>query len=156
MSKKRESPVSERTQLTPYLGFKDAAQAIKFYARAFGAKEQFRLTEPTGRIGHAEITIDGARIMLSDEYPDFGALSAQTLGGSPVTLHLSVTDVDSFVDRAVKAGATVLRAVKDEFYGDRTGQIADPFGYKWMIATQKERVAPEEMQRRWSAMLSST
>ncbi len=141
-------------QLTPYIGFKDAARAIEFYVTAFRAEEQFRLVEPSGRIGHAEIKIGEAQLMLSDEYPDFGALSAQTLGGCPITLHLYVDDVDAFVDRAVKAGATLLRPVKDEFYGDRAGQIADPFGYKWMIATQKESVSPKEMQKRWSTMLA--
>lgn len=146
---------AKSTQLTPYLGFKDAARAIEFYANAFGAKEQFRLAEPSGRIGHAEMKIGEAQLMMSDEYPDFGALSAQTLGGCPITLHLYVEDVDAFVDHAVKAGATLLRPVKDEFYGDRTGQIADPFGYKWMIATQKENVSPQEMQKRWSTMLSA-
>ena len=144
------------TQLTPYLGFKDARGAIEFYVKAFAAKELFRLTEPlSGRIGHAELTVGHARLMLSDEYPDFGALSAQTLGGCPITLHLYVADVDAFVDRAVRAGVTLLRPVTDEFYGDRTGQLADPFGYKWMIATRKELVAPEEMQRRWSTMFAS-
>lgn len=142
------------TKITPYLGFKDTGKAIDFYVRAFGAKEKFRLAEPSGKIGHAEIEIDGAVVMLSDEYPDFGALSAQTMGGSPVVLHLYVGDVDALVARATKAGATLLRPVKDEFYGDRTGQVADPFGYKWMIATPKENVSPQEMQNRWSKMLA--
>ena len=142
------------TRITPYLCFKDAPRAIAFYARAFAAKELFRLTEPSGRVGHAEIAIGDALLMVSGEYPDFGALSAQSLGGSPIALHLYVADVDAFVDHAVKAGATVLRPVKDEFYGDRTGQIADPFGYKWMIATRKEPLSPDEMQRRWSAMFA--
>jgi PhnB protein len=142
-------------QLTPYLCFKSGAEAISFYTRAFGAQESFRLTDPTGRIGHAEISIAGARMMLSDEYPDFGALSAQTLGGCPVLLHLYVDSVDAFVEHAVKAGATLLRPVQDEFYGDRTGQLADPFGYRWSISTRKEIVTPEEMQRRWNSMLAS-
>jgi PhnB protein len=142
------------TQLTPYLAFKDAAGAIDFYVKAFGAKEQFRLAEPSGRIGHAEVKIRGALLMLSDEYPDFGALSAQSVGGCPVVLHLYVEDVDGFLDQAVKAGATLLRPAKDEFYGDRTGQVADPFGYKWMIATRKGNVTPQEMQKRWSKMLN--
>ena len=145
---------AKTTQLTPYLGYKDASRAIEFYVKAFAAKELFRLAEPSGKIGHAEIRIGDAQLMMSDEYPDFGALSAQTLGGCPITLHLYVDDVDAFVDRAVKAGATLLRPVKDEFYGDRAGQIADPFGYKWMIATQKEDVTPQQMQDRWSKMLA--
>jgi len=144
MTATEPSPGRE-AQITPYVGFKDAARAIDFYARAFAAKESFRLTEPSGRIGHAELTIEGAPLMLSDEYPDFGALSAQTLGGSPIKLHLQITDVDSFVQRAVE----------DEFYGARVGHIADPFGYQWIIASRKEPVSPEEMQRRWSAMLGS-
>ena len=148
-----EPSLAGEAQITAYVGFKDAARAIDFYARAFAAKESFRLTEPSGRIGHAELTIEGAPLMLSDEYPDFGALSAQTLGGSPIKLHLHVADVDSFVQRAVEAGATLLRPVKDEFYGARVGHIADPFGYQWIIASRKEPVSPEELQRRWSAML---
>jgi PhnB protein len=142
-------------QISPYVGFKDASRAIDFYVKAFGAVESFRLAEPSGRIGHAEIRIGNAILMLSDEYPDFGAVSAQTLGGCPIALHIFVPDVDAFVARAVTAGATVLRAVKDEFYGDRSGQIADPFGYKWMVSTRKEAVSPEEMQKRWSAMLAN-
>jgi PhnB protein len=143
-----------QTKLTPYLCFKDTAGAIEFYKKAFGAEEAFRLAEPSGRVGHAEVTIGGARFMLSDEYPDFGAVSAQSMGGCPITLHLSVDNVDTFVDRAVKAGATLLRPVKDEFFGDRMGQVADPFGYKWMIGTPKENVSPQEMQKRWSKMLA--
>jgi PhnB protein len=95
-----------------------------------------------------------ALLMLSDESPSFGHMSAQTLGGSAILLHLYVADVDAFVATAVKAGATLLRPVNDEFYGDRTGQIADPFGYKWMIATRKKQVSPEEMQRLWSEALA--
>jgi PhnB protein len=144
-----------QTKVTPYLCFKDTARAIEFYAKAFGAKEKFRLAEPSGKVGHAEISIGDAVVMLSDEYPDFGAVSAQSIGGCPITLHLYVESVDAFVDQAVKAGATLLRPVKDEFYGDRTGQVADPFGYKWMIATPKENVTPQEMQKRWSKMLAS-
>jgi PhnB protein len=144
------------SQISPYMGFKDASRAIAFYVKAFAAKELYRLTEPSGRIGHAELAIGNATLMLSDEYPDFGAVSAQTLGGSPIALQIYVADADAFVERAVKAGATMLRPVKDEFYGDRAGQIADPFGYKWMVATRKERITPQEMQRRWSAMMTST
>jgi PhnB protein len=140
-------------KLTPYLAFKDAARAIAFYVEAFGAKEKYRLAEPSGKVGHAEVGIGDAQFMLADEYPDFGAISAQTLGGCPVLLHLYVEDVDAFVARAVKAGATLLRPVKDEFYGDRAATIADPFGYKWMISTPKESVTPEEMQARWAKML---
>ena len=141
-----------RPVLAPYLVVKGAAKAIEFYAKAFGARELFRLTEPQGKVGHAELAIGDALFMLADEYPDFGALSPASVGGTPVSIHLYVDDVDRTVERAAAAGATVLRAVKDEFYGDRTGMIADPFGHKWHVASHKEDVSPAEMQKRWSAM----
>jgi PhnB protein len=140
--------------LTPYLACKDTSAAIAFYTKAFGAKESFRLTDPAGKIGHAEILLGDALLMLSDEAPDFGHMSAQALGGSPILLHLYVANVDAFVATAVQGGATLLRPVTDEFYGDRAGQIADPFGYKWMIATRKKKIAPEEMQRLWAEALA--
>jgi PhnB protein len=143
-----------RPTLTPYVIVNGAAKAIAFYTQAFGATEVFRLTEPHGdRIGHAELRIGDALLMLADEYPDFGALGPLSVGGSPVTLHLYVEDVDGVVERATAAGATVVRPVKDEFYGDRAGLIADPFGHKWHLATRKEDVSPQEMQQRWSAMV---
>ena len=149
-----DAKISPQSTLTPYLSLKDTSAAIAFYKKAFGAKESFRLTAPSGKIGHAELKIGEALLMLSDESPDFGHMSAQTLGGSPILLHLYVADVDSFVATALKAGAMLLRPVTDEFYGDRAGQIADPFGYKWMIATRKKQVSPAEMQRLWSEALS--
>lgn len=149
------SPATDqRVAVTVELCVQDAARAIEFYSRAFGAAELFRLTDPGGKIGHAEMAVGASLIMLSDEYPDFGALSPTTIGGSPVRLHLTVTDADAAVDRALKAGATLLRPLVDEFYGARTGMIADPFGYRWSISTQNETVSAEEMQRRWSAALS--
>ncbi|MET0385048.1 MAG: VOC family protein, partial [Polyangiales bacterium] len=111
----------------------------------------YRLKEPSGKIGHAELDIDGALLMLADEYPDFGALSPVTVGGTPVSLHLYVDDVDAVVKRAVDAGATVLRPLRDEFFGDRTATLSDPFGHRWHLATRKEEVSPEEMQRRMDA-----
>lgn len=150
MKQQQRQPADSHT-LTPYLAFKNSARAIEFYTRAFGAVELFRLTEPGGKIGHAEIRIGDSNLMLADEYPDFGHLSAQTIGGSPITLHLYVEDVDAFVRHAVDAGATLLRPVKDEFHGNRGGVVADPFGYHWMVATQIEEVSPEEMQRRFAA-----
>jgi len=140
--------------VVPHIVVRDARAAIDFYVRAFGAVEAFRLTEPSGKVGHAELTIDGARFMLADEYPDFGALSPAATGGTPVALQCYVADVDAFVERAVNAGATLLRPVRDEFYGDRTGTLQDPFGHKWHFATKKEEVPPAEMQRRWSAILT--
>lgn len=126
---------------------KDAAQAIAFYEQAFGAKELFRLMPPDGRVGHAELQLGGSVIMLADEFPDFGALSPVSIGGTPVSFRIAVDDVDAVLKRAVSAGATLLRPVKDEFYGDRTGMVSDPFGHKWQVATVKEVVSPEEMQR---------
>ena len=142
--------------LSPYLTVKDAVAAIEFYRRAFGAVELFRLTGPDARIGHAELSIEGATVMLSDEWPDFGALSPATIGGTPVKLHVYVADCDAVVTRAVAAGATLVRPVADQFYGDRSGMIADPFGHVWFVATLKEQVAPEEMQRRWDAALAGS
>ena len=125
-----------------------AAQAIAFYREAFGAREVFRLKDPAGKIGHAEIDDGAAHFMLADEYPDFGALSPVTVGGTPVSLHLYVTDVDAVVARATAAGATVLQPLRDEFFGDRVALLVDPFGHKWHLATRKEDVSPAEMQRR--------
>lgn len=139
--------------VTPYLGVKDAARAIEFYKRAFGATESIRLTDPNGKIGHAEIVIANSPIMLSDEFPDYGAVSPQSLGGSPVKIHLYVDDVDALYKQAVSAGAKVVRPVEDQFYGDRSGQVADPFGYTWILSTRKEVVSPEEMQRRFDALM---
>jgi PhnB protein len=137
--------------LSPYLIVKGAAQAIAFYREAFGAREVFRLNDPAGKIGHAEIEVGAALLMLADEYPDFGALSPVTVGGSPVALHLYVTDVDAVVARAIAAGATVLQPLQDEFFGDRVAILVDPFGHKWHLATRKENVSPAEMQRRMDA-----
>ena len=142
------------SRLSAYLVVKGAARAIDFYTRVFGATELYRLTEPSGKVGHAELELGGARFMLADEYPDFGALSPVTIGGSPISMHLYVDDVDALVKRAEEAGATLLRPLKDEFFGDRTAMVSDPFGHKWHLATRVEDVSPEEMQRRWRAALA--
>jgi PhnB protein len=144
-------PKGMATPLT-YLCVKSTAAAMKFYAKAFGAKEHFRLQEPSGKVGHAEMAIGNSRMMLADEYPDWGHLSPVTLGGSPVQFHLYVKNADLAVKKAVKAGATLVRAVEDQFYGDRGGTVADPFGYKWMIAHRVEIVTPTQMQKRWTKM----
>ena len=136
----------------PYLAVKDASAAIAFYQKAFGATETIRLADPQGKIAHAEIKIDNATIMLADEYPGFSP-SPLALGGSPVTIHLYVEDVDWFVQRAVAAGAKLLIAVSDQFYGDRSGRLEDPFGHVWMIATHQEDVSVEEMRRRFGEYL---
>ncbi|TAJ87163.1 MAG: VOC family protein [Reyranella sp.] len=131
----------------------DAKAAIDFYAKAFGAVELFRLVEPAGRVGHAEIRIGDTVLMMNDEYPDFGARSPGAIGGSPVAFHIAVSDADKAVERAVAAGATVVRPVQDQFYGDRSGMVACPFGYRWFLAASREVVSPEEMQKRWTKML---
>jgi PhnB protein len=114
------------------------------------------LCEPgSERLGHAELELGGARLLLADEYPDFGALSPLTVGGTPVSLHLYVSDVDRTVKQAADAGATVLRPVKDEFFGDRTALLVDPFGHRWHLATRKEEVSPEEMQKRWNESMAA-
>ena len=138
-----------RMSLTPYIAVKGAANAIAFYKKVFGAKEEFRLEDQDKRIGHAELSIGDGRLMLSDEYPDFGALAPPSIGGTPVKLHLYVADVDATMKKAQSAGATVLRAAHDQFYGDRSGMIADPFGHQWFLATRKENVSPQEMQKRF-------
>jgi PhnB protein len=134
----------------PYLAVRGAARAIEFYQKVFGATEAYRLTDPSGRIGHAEILIGESRIFLADESPGFGHLSPETVGGSPVKFHLDVPNVDELVQRAVDAGAVLLRPVADEFYGERMGMVADPFGFSWFIATTTKEVPPAEMQRRWN------
>jgi PhnB protein len=139
------------TSITPYLIFEDANSAIHFYEKAFGAQELFRM--PMGnRIGHAEIQIGNSRIMLADEAPQMDAYGPKHHNGSPVSLMLYVEDVDSFTKKAVAAGAKVLRPVKDQFYGDRSGTFLDPFGYKWTIGTHVEDVSPEEMETRMAAV----
>ena len=129
-------PVGYHT-VTPYLMFSGASAAIEFYKKALGASEVMRLDDPNGRIHHAEIKIGDSCIMLADEHPELQALSPKTIGGSPVSLHVYVEDVDAAVDRAVKAGAKLVRPVADQFYGDRSGGVEDPFGYRWFIARTK-------------------
>lgn len=141
---------------TPYLIIKDAARALEFYKQAFGAVELLRLGDPNGRVEHAEIRIGDAPIMLADEFLDIGAQSPETLGGSPVCIHLYVEDVDAVAERALAAGARVVRPVKDQFYGDRSGTFADPFGHIWTIATHTEDLSPEEIQRRVEAARKQT
>lgn len=137
--------------LTPYIIVKGATAAIEFYTQAFGAHEVYRLCEPgSGKIGHAELALGAGKLMLADEYPDWGALSPVSLGGTPLSLHLYVADVDAAVKRAVSCGATVLRAAKNEFFGDRSALLLDPFGHQWHLATRQENVTPQEMQRRWN------
>ena len=137
--------------LTPYLVCRDAASAIDFYARAFGATERFRMTDPgDGRLGHAELDFGTSPMMLSDEYPDFGALSPDTLGGTAVTLHLAVADVDAATARAAAAGATILRQPATQSFGERVAALVDPYGHRWLLSQTVETLSPEDMQRRWA------
>jgi PhnB protein len=136
--------------VTPYLICKNADGAIDFYKRAFGAEELFRIGQP-GMVGHAEMKIGGAIIMLADEHPEMGALSPETVGGTPVQLMVYVPDVDAFTKKAVAEGLKVLRPLEDQFYGDRSGQFKDPYGHVWAFATHKEDVSPEEMKARAAA-----
>jgi PhnB protein len=139
--------------VTPYMIVKGAAQALDFYKKAFGATELMRFPGPDGKVGHAEIRIGDSAIMLADEHPDMGARSPQSFGGSPVSILLYVKDVDTMAKQAIAAGAKVLKPVQDQFYGDRSGTFTDPFGHIWTIATHKEDVTPEEMQRRMQEMM---
>ncbi len=140
---------------TPYLIVKGAADAIEFYKRAFGATEMLRMADPQGRVGHAEIKIGDSVIMLADEHPAMGYRGPRALGGSSVSILLYLEDVDSVFERAVKAGARALRPVANQFYGDRSGTLEDPFGHVWAIATHVEDVPPEELQRRAAAAMKS-
>jgi PhnB protein len=132
--------------ITPYLIIDGAAQAIDFYKKAFGATELFRMPDPTGkRIGHAELKIGDSQIMLADENSNMGFRNPKAYGGTPVSLLLYVNDVDATIPRAVAAGAKVLKPIQDQFYGDRSGTIHDPFGHVWTVATHIKDVSPEEM-----------
>lgn len=148
-AKAKAAAAASASKATPYICVKGGADALDFYRKAFGAIETMRLTGKDGSIGHAAIEIEGAEIMISDEWPEGGVFSPQTLGGSPVSIHLYVVDVDALAERALAAGATELRAVADQPYGDRSGTFRDPFGHRWMISSKKEDVSKEEMERRF-------
>ena len=139
--------------ITPYLMFSGAAKAIDYYKKVFGATEIMRMEAPDGKIGHAEIKIGDSVIMLADEAPEMKALSPKTVGGTPVGLMLYVEDVDDVFKRAVAAGGKAIQQLEDKFYGDRSGTLVDPFGHMWMVATHKEDVSPEEMDRRAQAAM---
>jgi len=138
---------------TPYLIVKDAARALEFYQKAFGATEIMRITASGETIGHAEIKIGAAIVMLADEFPDMNYKSPQSFGGTPVSMMVYVQDVDAFMSRAVAAGANVISAVENKFYGDRSGTVKDPFGHHWHFATHVEDVPPNELAKRAEAFM---
>jgi len=141
-------------EVFPYLRVRGAEAAIAFYKSVFGAEEVMRLAEPGGRIGHAQLKIGNTMIMLADEHPEFGTVGPETLGGTTFSLHLHVDNADELAARAVAAGATIIRELKDQFFGERTGAIRDPFGHEWLLGHTVEQVSPEEMQRRYTKLMS--
>jgi PhnB protein len=143
-------------EMYTYVCVKDAGKAIDFYQRAFGATEKFRLTEPSGRIGHAELLFGDATLMLADEFPEMGFHAPDADGPRTFVIHLHVDDADAMIDQAVKAGAKLVRPPKDEFYGERSGTVRDPFGYDWMLGHSIEKVEPAEMQRRYDELIKSS
>jgi PhnB protein len=138
--------------LTPYIVVSDANAAIKFYSEVLGAVERLRFAEPGGRIGHAELQLGDSVLMIADEYPEYGVHGPAGIGGTPVSLMLYVDDVDATLATAAAAGATVLRAAADQFHGDRSATMLDPFGHRWTLSTRKFDVSKAEMQQRWKQM----
>ena len=148
------SPIPEGYHtVTPYLILKNAAAAIEFYKKAFGAVELFRMEAPGGKIGHAEIKIGDSHVMLADEYPDMGYRGPESLGGTAVSLMVYVADVDKIYPRAIAAGGKELRPLQNQFYGDRSGTLSDPFGHVWTISSHVEDVSEEEMAKRAEAAM---
>lgn len=148
MAKKVKAIPPGYRSVTPYLCVKGATEAIKFYKKVFGAKEAMRMAAPGGTVGHAELVFGDSKIMLADEFPQIGFKSPQSYGGTGVTIHLYVEDVDKVFKRALQAGAKERQPIKDQFYGDRSGQLEDPFGHVWSLATHVEDMSPKEMMRR--------
>jgi PhnB protein len=142
--------------VTPYLIVNGAAKAIDFYTKVFGATEKMRMPSPGGKVGHAELTLGDAMIMVADEHPEMGARAPHAYGGSAVSLMVYVPDVDATVQAAVAAGAKVVRKVENQFYGDRMGTLEDPFGHQWHVATHVEDVPPAEMAKRAAAAMGKS
>jgi PhnB protein len=140
-------------RVSPYLVVDDATKAIEFYTQVLGAAERVRMPAPGGKVGHAEIEFGDSIVMLADEFPEMGAVSPKTVGGTPVTIGVYVEDVDKTFDAAVQAGAKALRPVENQFYGDRAGQIEDPWGHRWSLHTHIEDVPPDEMAKRAQEMM---
>jgi PhnB protein len=142
-------------RVTPYLYIDGAGAAIDFYCSVLGATERMRMAGPDGRVGHAELDLGDSMIMLADENPDIDVRGPRAVGGTPMSLHVYVEDVDGVFERAIQAGAKVLRPIENQFYGDRSGQFEDPFGHRWNVATHVEDVSPEEMEKRVTAAMGS-
>lgn len=142
-------------EVFPYLRVRNTTEAIAFYERAFGASFDFQLVEPSGRIGHAELKLGPLVLMLSDAFPEFGLEAPGPDGARGFSIHLHVDDCDSFVARAAEAGATIVMPPTTQFYGERSSRIRDPFGHEWLIGSEVEKLSPDEMQRRYTAMLSA-
>ncbi len=152
MAEKAVNPIPEGFRsVTPYLCVSDAAKAIEFYKEAFGATERFRMEAPGGKIGHAEILIGDSIVMLADEFPELNFRSPATLGGPSSHFMIYVADVDALVEQAIAAGAKLTKPVNDQFYGDRSGSVEDPFGHHWYISTHIEELTPEEITTRMAA-----
>jgi len=151
MAKKAKAVPRGYRTVTPYLIIKDAASAIDYYKEAFKAKVLMCLSEPNGKVGHAEIKIGDSRIMLADEYPETGSRGPQSFGGSPVSILLYVEDCDEIFNRAIARGAKIIKPMSDQFYGDRAGTLEDPFGHTWTVATHKEDLTSEEILQRAAA-----
>jgi PhnB protein len=141
-------------RVTPYLAVAGASDAIDFYTKVFGATERMRMPGPDGKIGHAELQLGDALIMLADEFPEMGHLGPKAVGGTPVTISIYVEDVDDVFERALDEGSKELRPIENQFYGDRTGQLEDPFGHRWSVATHVEDVPPDEMEKRAAEAMS--
>jgi PhnB protein len=148
-------PIPEGYHITPYLAVDDAAEAIEYYKKVFGAKERSRMDAPDGRIGHAELEIGGSLLMLADAFPQFATRPPSELGGTSASIFMYVEDVDAVVKKAVDAGATITTEVADQFWGDRFGSVKDPFGHVWSISTHVEDVPPEEMAERAKAAMAA-
>ena len=150
-----QEPGNTIHEVYPYLRVRGADAAIDFYIEAFGARERFRLTEPGGRVGHAELDLGNRVLMVSEEYPEYGILAPTSPGATGIAIHLHCDNADEMAARAVRAGATLIREPADQFYGERSCTIRDPFGHEWLLGHEIEKVSPEEMQRRFTAMCES-
>jgi uncharacterized glyoxalase superfamily protein PhnB len=145
--------MSQIHEVFAYLRVADAARAIDYYSDAFGATEKYRLVEPGGRVGHAELCFGDTTLMLSDEFPEMGIRGPGSIGGTSVSIHLHVDDADAVLESAARAGGEIIRPAQDQFYGERSGTVRDPFGHEWNVGHSLEEMSPEEMQRRYDEVM---